>query len=95
MFIRYVYYVRMFISYVYQLCLLLLYIITNTGGYYLPNGTYFDWWTKNTTLQYNKRRACLEDLDIQAGPYQLTPDSPKQYVSLYNIYFSKTLFFMY
>lgn len=53
----------------------------STGGYYLPNGTYFDWWTKNTTLMYNKRRACLEDLDIQAGPYRDTPDSSPRYVS--------------
>ena len=45
------------------------------GGYYLPNGTFFDWWTANTTLKYNERRRCIEEMNITAGPYHPTPES--------------------
>jgi len=65
--------------------------VDEIGGYYLPNGTYFDWWTKNTTLMYNKRRACLEDLDIQAGPYRDTPDSAPRYIQIDGTYAAREL----
>jgi len=61
------------------------------GGYYLKNGTYFDWWSKNTTLNYNKKRACLEDLDIQAGPYVETPNSQPKYVKIDGTYVARVM----
>ncbi|XP_074652409.1 endothelin-converting enzyme homolog isoform X1 [Tubulanus polymorphus] len=31
------------------------------GGYYLPNGSFVDWWSKQSTKNYNKEKKCVVD----------------------------------
>ncbi|XP_067944165.1 endothelin-converting enzyme homolog [Watersipora subatra] len=69
----------------------LVHAVDEIGGYYFPNGSYHDWWTKNTTTMYNKRRACFESLTIQAGPYKVDPDSPLIYVPIEGTYVAREL----
>ena len=43
-----------------------------SGGYYAPNGSVVDWWSRNTTSNFLTTRQCLIDYynTIEAGPYR-------------------------
>ncbi|CAH1786412.1 unnamed protein product [Owenia fusiformis] len=48
--------------------------VDELGGWYLQNGTVYDWWTSWTETEYLKKKQCVVDYYNKqtAGPYKLT-----------------------